>query len=108
MAHKRKAPPSSTTPNSKRSNSTGFTFIRAPTRDEQDHLGIKQEQQQQQPTSMTGNGSYQKTPLDPTLPTNLVLPEVVPPYERPGAGEVRVTAYNVCGIKQAEKKVSSA
>ncbi|KDE06685.1 hypothetical protein MVLG_03031 [Microbotryum lychnidis-dioicae p1A1 Lamole] len=43
-------------------------------------------------------------PLDPTLPTNKTLPDPIPPYPQRPEGQVRISAWNVCGIKAAENK----
>lgn len=43
-------------------------------------------------------------PLDPSLPTNKTVPETVEPFERPAEGTVRISAWNVAGLRACEKK----
>ena len=43
-------------------------------------------------------------PLDPTLPTNKTVPDVVEPFPRPAAGCIRISAWNVAGLRASEKK----
>ncbi|SCV67001.1 BQ2448_5647 [Microbotryum intermedium] len=43
-------------------------------------------------------------PLDPTLPTNKTLPDPMPPYPSRPQGQLRISAWNICGLKAAEKK----
>lgn len=47
------------------------------------------------------------TPLDPSLPTNTAFPMDLAPFAKKGDGEVRIAAWNVCGIKACDKKVSA-
>ncbi|KAM0792388.1 hypothetical protein ACM66B_005068 [Microbotryomycetes sp. NB124-2] len=44
------------------------------------------------------------TPLDKSLPTNKELPNELTPITKKQYGTVRISAYNVCGIKSSEKK----
>ncbi|GAA5848667.1 hypothetical protein JCM8547_004590 [Rhodosporidiobolus lusitaniae] len=43
-------------------------------------------------------------PLDPNLPTNLTVPDPLEPFARPAEGAVRVSAFNVAGLRASEKK----
>ncbi|GJN88556.1 hypothetical protein Rhopal_001522-T1 [Rhodotorula paludigena] len=43
-------------------------------------------------------------PLDPSLPSNKTVPETVEPFERPPEGTIRISAWNVAGLRACEKK----
>ncbi|GAA5830345.1 hypothetical protein JCM11251_001317 [Rhodosporidiobolus azoricus] len=43
-------------------------------------------------------------PLDPSLPTNLTIPDPLSPFERPGEGRIRISSWNVAGLRACEKK----
>ena len=45
-------------------------------------------------------------PLDASLPTNKELPDELTPIAKRPDGQVRISAWNVCGIKSCDKKVS--
>ncbi|KAK4058771.1 hypothetical protein OIO90_000217 [Microbotryomycetes sp. JL221] len=44
------------------------------------------------------------TPIDKSLPTNKQLPDVLTPIPKKRDGTVRVSAWNVCGVKSCENK----
>ncbi|BGP06056.1 hypothetical protein JCM10049v2_001875 [Rhodotorula toruloides] len=44
------------------------------------------------------------TPLDPSVPTNKEVPEDLSPFPRPPEGCVRISAWNVAGLRASEKK----
>ncbi|GAA5851294.1 hypothetical protein JCM9279_001095 [Rhodotorula babjevae] len=43
-------------------------------------------------------------PLDPSLPTNKTVPDVVEPFPRPAEGCIRISAWNVAGLRASDKK----
>lgn len=43
-------------------------------------------------------------PLDPSVPTNLTVPEDLEPFPRPAEGSLRISAWNVAGLRASEKK----
>lgn len=45
------------------------------------------------------------TPIDPSLPHNLKFPENLQPFPAKKEGEIRISTWNVCGIKACDKKV---
>lgn len=47
------------------------------------------------------------TPLDASVPTNKEVPEDLSPFPRPPEGCVRISAWNVAGLRASEKKGAS-
>lgn len=47
------------------------------------------------------------TPLDPSVPTNKEVPQDLAPFPRPAEGCVRISAWNVAGLRASEKKGAS-
>ncbi|BGP53732.1 hypothetical protein JCM8202v2_001302 [Rhodotorula sphaerocarpa] len=43
-------------------------------------------------------------PIDPAVPTNLTIPDDLAPFPRPAEGCVRISAWNVAGLRACEKK----
>ncbi|POY70610.1 putative DNA-(apurinic or apyrimidinic site) lyase [Rhodotorula taiwanensis] len=43
-------------------------------------------------------------PLDPSVPTNLAVPDDLAPFPRPAEGSLRISAWNVAGLRASEKK----
>ncbi|GAA6027049.1 hypothetical protein JCM8097_006070 [Rhodosporidiobolus ruineniae] len=44
------------------------------------------------------------TPLDKSLPVNKTVPDPLEPFEKPKEGVVRISAWNVAGLRASEKK----
>ncbi|GAA5968311.1 hypothetical protein JCM11641_003807 [Rhodosporidiobolus odoratus] len=43
-------------------------------------------------------------PIDSSLPTNLTVPDPLQAFARPGEGKIRISAWNVAGLRASEKK----
>ncbi|TKA56160.1 hypothetical protein B0A53_01450 [Rhodotorula sp. CCFEE 5036] len=43
-------------------------------------------------------------PIDPSVPTNLTVPDDLEPFPRPPEGCIRISAWNVAGLRASEKK----
>lgn len=43
-------------------------------------------------------------PIDPSVPTNLTVPDNLEPFPRPPEGCIRISAWNVAGLRASEKK----
>lgn len=43
-------------------------------------------------------------PIDPSVPTNLTVPDDLEPFPRPADGCIRISAWNVAGLRASEKK----
>lgn len=43
-------------------------------------------------------------PIDPSVPTNLTVPDDLAPFPRPPEGCIRISAWNVAGLRASEKK----
>lgn len=43
-------------------------------------------------------------PIDPSVPTNLTVPDNLEPFPRPPEGCIRISAWNVAGLRAGEKK----
>jgi hypothetical protein len=46
-------------------------------------------------------------PLDAALPINLTVPDPLPPYEKPEKASLRISSFNVAGLRASEKKGTS-
>lgn len=43
-------------------------------------------------------------PIDPSVPTNLTVPDDLEPFPQPPEGCIRISAWNVAGLRASEKK----
>lgn len=66
------------------------------------------EQVAKKPAAKKSKAKAPVTPIDPSLPHNKEFPADLQPFPVKEEGSVRLSAWNVCGIKACDKKVRCA
>jgi hypothetical protein len=64
-------------------------------------------EQTKKPAAKKSKAKEPVKPLDASLPHNTAFPKDLQPFPAKAEGSVRLSAWNVCGIKACDKKVSS-
>ncbi|GAA5885478.1 hypothetical protein JCM6882_009636 [Rhodosporidiobolus microsporus] len=73
-----------------------------PAKEESDGGGEEEEDKPKPKKAKAKKGPVE--PLDASLPTNLTVPDPLALFERPQEGRIRISAWNVAGLRASEKK----